>query len=73
VTAGQATTIEFFTGVYGNSVTGLQGWSKETTFAFPFDFDENPHHFTHLETKSDSQYRNCTLQVFYTIKRSLAN
>ncbi len=73
VTAGQATTIEFFTGVYGNSTTGLDGWSKETTFSFPFDFDENPHHFTHLDTASDNLYRNCTLQIFYTIRRELAN
>jgi hypothetical protein len=73
VTAGQATTIEFYTGVYGNSATGLDGWSKQTTFSFPFDFDENPHHFTHLETTSDNLYRNCTLQVFYTVKRELAN
>ncbi len=73
VTAGQATTLEFYTGVYGNSATGLRGWDKQTTFTFPFDFDENPHHFTHLETTSDNQYRNCTLQVFYTIKRELAN
>ncbi len=73
MTAGQSSTIEFFTGVYGNSVTGLDGWSKETTFSFPFDFDENPYHFTHLETTSDNLYRNCTLQVFYTIKRELAN
>ena len=71
VTAGQATTIEFYTGVYGNSATGLQGWDKQTMFRFPFDFDENPYHFSHLETKADSQYRNCTLEVFYTIKRAL--
>jgi hypothetical protein len=73
VTASQATTIEFFTGVYGNGQTGLKGWSKETTFSFPFDFDENPHHFSHLETTADNQYRNCTLQVFYSIKRELAD
>ena len=71
VTASQATTIEFYTGVYGNQATGLQGWDKTTTFQFPFDFDENPYHFSHLETKSDSQYRNCTLEVFYTIQRQL--
>ncbi|HEU4365294.1 MAG TPA: hypothetical protein VFT13_07490, partial [Candidatus Krumholzibacteria bacterium] len=71
VTASQATTIEFYTGVYGNPTTGLQGWDKSTTFQFPFDFDENPYHFSHLETKSDSQYRNCTLEVFYTIRRQL--
>jgi hypothetical protein len=71
VTASQATSIEFYTGVYGNGTTGLQGWDKTTTFMFPFDFDENPYHFSHLETKSDSQYRNCTLEVFYTVKREL--
>ena len=72
VTAGQATTIEFYTGVYGNSTTGLSGWNKTTLFLFPFDFDTNPLHFTHLETRSDRLYRNCTLQVFYSIKRQLA-
>lgn len=73
MTVNQATTIEFFTGDYGNSATGRDGWSKETTFSFPFDFDENPYRFTHIETTSDNQYRNCTLQVFYSIKRELAN
>ncbi|HXV14598.1 MAG TPA: thiol-activated cytolysin family protein [Candidatus Krumholzibacteria bacterium] len=73
MTVNQASTIEFFTGVYGNGTTGLDGWSKETVFAFPFDFDENPYFFTHLETTSDNLYRNCTLQVFYSIKRELAN
>jgi hypothetical protein len=73
VTASQATTIEFYTGVDGNVDTGLKGWDKSTVFQFPFDFDDNPYHFTHLETTSDNQYRNCTLEVYYTIKRELAN
>jgi hypothetical protein len=71
VTASQATTIQFYTGVYGNSVTGLDGWDKRTTFQFPFDAGQNPYHFSHIETTADSQYRNCTLRVFYTIKREL--
>lgn len=73
VTANANTKITFFTGVYGNGTTGLDGWSKSTTFQFPFDLDENPYYFTHLETTSDNLYRNCTLQVFYSIKRELAN
>jgi len=71
VTANAATTIKFFTGVYGDAATGLDGWSKETVFSFPFDFSENPYHFSHVETTADSQYRNCTLRVYYTIQRSL--
>jgi hypothetical protein len=71
VTATANTKIEFYTGVYGNSTTGLQGWDKSTSFNFPFDFDENPYHFSHLETKADANYNNCTIEVFYTIKREL--
>lgn len=73
LTASPTTTLKFFTASYGSAATGLDGWSKETVFAFPFDFDDNPYHFTHIETTSDNQYRNCTLQVFYTVKRELAN
>jgi hypothetical protein len=71
VASTQNTTLEFYTGVYGNSTTGLQGWDKSTTFQFPFDLDENPYHFSHIDTKADNQYRNCTIEVFYTIKREL--
>jgi hypothetical protein len=73
VTASQATTIEFYTGVYGDVVTGLKGWTKSTVFDFPFNPGDNPYHFSHVETVSDKNYNNCTLQVFYTIKRELAN
>ncbi len=71
VTASQATTLEFYTGVYGNTTTGLKGWDKSTTFQFPFELDENPYRFSHLDTVADNQYRNCTIEVFYTIKREL--
>jgi hypothetical protein len=71
VASTQNTTLEFYTGVYGTSTTGLQGWDKSTTFQFPFDLDENPYHFSHIDTKADNQDRNCTIEVFYTIKREL--
>jgi hypothetical protein len=69
--AGAETQIEFFTAYYGNYNTGQQGWDKSSYFQFPFDFDENPYHFSHIETKSNSQYENCTLEVHYSIKREL--
>ena len=71
VTASQATRMEIFSNVVSTSGTGLQGWSKTTTFNFPFDFDENPYHFSQIETTSDKQFRNCTVELFFTIKREL--
>jgi hypothetical protein len=73
VTASAATTIKFFTGDYGSAASGRDGWSKETVFQYPFDMGANPYRFSHLETTADNQYRNCTIEVFYTIKRELAN
>jgi hypothetical protein len=72
-TASAATTLRIYSGVYGSSDTGLDGWDKTTTFQFPFDFDENPYHFSHIETSTNDRFENCTLEVFYTIKRELAN
>jgi len=71
VTASANTRMEIFTNVVSTSGTGLQGWSKTTTFYFPFDMDENPYHFSQLETTSDKLFRNCTIEVFFTIKREL--
>ncbi|HEX5132529.1 MAG TPA: thiol-activated cytolysin family protein, partial [Candidatus Krumholzibacteria bacterium] len=71
VTASQATRLEVYSGVGSTSGTGLQGWSKTTTFYFPFDFDENPYHFTQLDTTSDTLFRNCTVELHFTIKREL--
>lgn len=73
VTASQATTLTVFTNVVSLSGTGLGGWSKETVFDFPFDFDENPYHFSQLETTTDDDFHNCTIEVFFTVKRELAN
>jgi hypothetical protein len=72
-TANANTTLTVFTNAVGASGTGLDGWSKETEFQFPFDFDENPYHFSHLETKTNDRFENCTLEVHYTIKRQLSN
>lgn len=72
-TANSATTLTVFTGVIGIGQGNMDGWSKETVFNFPFDFDENPYHFSHLETRANSRFENCTLEVFYTIKRELSN
>jgi hypothetical protein len=71
ITASQATRMEIFSNVVSTSGTGLQGWNKTTTFNFPFDFDENPYHFSQIETTSDKLFRNCTVELFFTVKREL--
>ncbi len=68
--AGQDTQIKIYTGVYGGS-GNYAGWDRETIFTFPFDFETNPHHFSHIDTSSNENYDNCTLEVFYTIHRAL--
>lgn len=71
--AGEGDFVEFFTGDYGNLATGRHGWSKETYFYFPFQLEENPYHFTHVETTFNNQYEDCKIEVFYSIQRELAN
>ncbi len=71
VQAGQDTEITVHTGVYGVGPDAYQGWSRQTVFTFPFDFETNPHSFTHINTSSNDDYDNCTLEVFYTIHRAL--
>ncbi|HET6350033.1 MAG TPA: thiol-activated cytolysin family protein [Candidatus Krumholzibacteria bacterium] len=72
VTAGSDSRLEFLTDVGSTSGTGLGGWSAKTVFNYPFDFPTNPYHFTQLQTTTDSKYRSCTLQLFFTVKRQLA-
>jgi thiol-activated cytolysin len=71
--AGEEDFIQFFTGDYGNINTGRDSWSKDTYFYFPFDLDQNPHHFTHVETTFNNQYEDCKIEVFYSIQRELAD
>jgi hypothetical protein len=71
VTAGAETEVTVFTGVYGGSGGTYGGWSRETVFSFPFDFDTNPHSFSHIDTGSNDAYENCTLEIHYTIHRAL--
>ncbi len=71
VTAGAGTEVSINTNIYGGSNGTYGGWSRETVFTFPFDFDTNPHSFSHIDTGSNDSYENCTLEVFYTIERAL--
>lgn len=72
VTAGATSRLEFLTDVVSTSGTGLSGWSAKTVLNYPFDFPTNPYHFTQLQTTTDTKYRSCTLQLFFTVKRELA-
>ena len=69
--ATQDTELEIYTGVYGGADGGYDGWSRETTLAFPFDFETNPYRFSHINTTSNDGFDNCTLEVHYTIHRAL--
>ena len=69
--ATQDSQLEVVTNVYGGANGTYSGWSRETVFSFPFDFDTNPHHFSHISTGTNDSYDNCTLEVHYTIHRAL--
>ncbi len=71
--ASQGSTLEFYVADFGNGSTGREGWSTTKTFDFPFQFDNNPHTFSIVETTTDDSFRNCTMEVFYTIERELIN
>ncbi len=71
VDADENTRLRFDTNCYGNSTTGLSGWSKTTWLDFPFDFEDNPHAFAHLDTQTNNVYEPCGLQVNYRIKREI--
>jgi hypothetical protein len=70
---GEGDWIEFSTNDYGSLATGRGSWSEDTYLYFPFDFDENPHHFTQVETTFNSDYEDCTIEMFFSIQRELAD
>jgi len=66
-------TLEFYMADFGNPATGRNGWSDTKVFDFPFEFETNPNTFTMFWTTTDSQYRNTTLEAYFTVKRELIN
>lgn len=69
----QNSTLEFFLNDGGNYSTGRSGWSDTKIFDFPFEFESNPHTFTMFWTTTDNQYRNTTLEAYFTVERELIN
>jgi hypothetical protein len=69
--ASEGTELEFTTNVYGVGENAYGYWSRETTLEFPFDFEENPYRFSHIETTTNDDFQQCTLEVFYTVHRAL--
>jgi thiol-activated cytolysin len=65
------TFMEFYVADFGNTSTGRQGWSRTKRIEFPFDFETIPHEFSIFETTSDANYNNTTLEIFFTIQRTL--
>lgn len=65
--------LEFYVADFGNSTTGRASWSGTKTFDFPFEFDSNPHTFTMFYTTTDSQFRNTSIEIYFTVERQLIN
>ena len=65
--------LDFYVADFGNSSTGREGWSGNKIFDFPFEFASNPHTFTMFYTTTDAQYRNTTLEIYFTVQRELIN
>lgn len=65
--------LDFYLADFGNLATGRDGWSGNKIFDFPFQFDTNPHTFTMFYTTTDDQYRNTTMEVYFTVNRELIN
>ena len=63
--------LEFYVADFGNGTTGRGGWSDTKSFDFPFEFANNPHTFTMFWTTTDAQFRNTTLEVYFTVERQL--
>lgn len=63
--------MEFYVADFGNGSTGRNGWSRNKTLDFPFMFDSNPYTFSIFETTTDDNYKNTTLEVFFTVEREL--
>ena len=65
--------LDFYVADFGNSATGREGWSGNKIFDFPFEFASNPHTFTMFYTTTDAQYRNTTMEIYFTVQRELIN
>ncbi len=65
--------LEFYLADLGNPSTGRGSWSGQKTFDFPFAFENNPHTFTMFYTTTDDQFRNTSIEVYYTVERQLIN
>jgi hypothetical protein len=69
----EESTLDFFVADFGNSTTGRDGWSGNKIFDFPFEFDTNPHTFTMFYTTTDDQFRNTSMEIYFTVERELIN
>ncbi len=65
--------LDFYVADFGNNATGREGWSGNKIFDFPFEFASNPHTFTMFYTTTDAQYRNTTMEIYFTVQRELIN
>ena len=69
----QESTLDFFVADFGNATTGRDGWSGNKIFDFPFEFESNPHTFTMFYTTTDDQFRNTSIEIYFTVERELIN
>lgn len=69
----EASTLDFYVADFGNGTTGRRGWSGNKVFDFPFEFDTNPHTFTMFYTTTDDDFKNTSIEIYFTVERELIN
>lgn len=69
--ATPGTYMEFDVVDFGSGTTGRNSWSGTQRIDYPFDFAQVPYEFSIFDTSTDDQYRNTTIEAFFTIEREL--